>query len=88
MFEWDTDKDRQNQQRHGVALADTFAVFEDPLALTMEDYEHGEERYVTLGMDCFGRILVVIYTWRGDNIRLISARKANRSEAGQYENQL
>ena len=49
-----------------MAFVDTFAVFEDPNALTMEDYEHGEDRQVTLGMDCFGRILVVVYTWRDE----------------------
>ena len=49
-----------------MAFVDTFAVFEDPNALTMEDYEHGEVRHVTVGMDCFGRILVVVYTWRDE----------------------
>jgi hypothetical protein len=53
-------------EEHGVAFVDTFAVFEDPNALTMEDYEHGEVRQVTVGMDCFGRILVVVYTWRDE----------------------
>ena len=71
MFEWDPNKDRVNQRKHGVAFADTFAVFEDPNALTMEEYEQSEERHVTVGMDCFGRILVVVYTWRGGNVRSI-----------------
>jgi uncharacterized DUF497 family protein len=69
-------------------LADTFAVFEDPNALTVGEHEHREERYVTVGMDCFGRILVVVYTWHGEKIRIISARKATRSEVRQYEKQL
>ncbi len=60
MFEWDPNKDRLNQRKHKVAFADTFAVFEDPNALTMEDYEQGEDRHATVGMDCFGRILVVV----------------------------
>ncbi len=85
MFEWDPNKDRLNRRKHGVAFADTFAVFEDPGALTREDDEHEEERYVTMGMDCFGRVLVVVYTWRDDIVRIISARKANRSEVRQYE---
>ncbi|EMS77508.1 BrnT family toxin [Desulfotignum phosphitoxidans] len=46
---------------------------------------HNEQRYITIGMDAFGRILVVIYTWLGDNIRIISARKTVRSEVKQYE---
>ena len=88
MFEWDKNKARQNLAKHGVALADTFAVFEDPRALTLEDDEEDEERFVTIGTDCFGRVLVVVYTWRGDKIRLISARKANRSEVKRYERKL
>jgi len=88
MFEWDPNKDRLNQKKHGVVFADTFAVFEDPNALTLEDYERGEDRHVTVGMDCFGRILVVVYTWRDGKIRIISARKATRSEVKHYETQL
>ncbi len=88
MFEWDPNKDRLNRRKHGIAFADTFAVFEDPNALTREDDKLEEERFVTMGMDCFGRILVVVYTWREEDIRIISARKATRSEARQYESQL
>lgn len=88
MFEWDPNKDRLNQRKYGVAFADTFAVFEDTTALTREDDEHGEERYVTMGIDCFGRVLVVVYTWRDENIRIISARPATGSEVRQYESEL
>jgi len=88
VFEWDVDKSWLNLRKHGVAFADTFAVFEDPNALTTEDFDSGEERFVTIGMDCFGQVLVVVYTWRGDNIRIISARKATRSEEREYEGQL
>ena len=79
MFEWDKRKARQNETKHGVCFADTFAVFENPNALTLDQVVSGEERHVTIGMDAFGRVLVVVYTWRGDNIRIISARKAMRS---------
>lgn len=88
MFEWDKNKDKQNQEKHGVAFCDTFAVFEDPRALTIQDEEHEEERFVTIGMDCFGRVLLVVYTWRSDSIRIISARKATRPEVKQYESEL
>ena len=88
MFEWDSNKDRLNQRKQGVAFADTFAVFEDPNALTMEDYDQGEILHVTVAMDCFGRILVVVYTWRDEKIRIISARKATRSEVKHYESKL
>jgi len=88
MFEWDKSKVKENQSKHGISFADTFAVFEDPNAVTLEDFRHGEQRYVTIGMDAFGRILVVLYTWRGDNIRIISARKAVRYEVRQYEGEI
>lgn len=71
-----------------MSFADTFGVFEDPNALTLDQNIGGEERFVTIGMDGFGRLLLVVYTWRGDNIRIISARRATRSEVRQYESQL
>ena len=48
----------------------------------------GEERQVTIGMDAFWRVLVVVYAWRGETIRIISARKALRHEVKQYEQQI
>lgn len=88
MFEWDKSKAKENQSKHGISFADSFAVFDDPNAVTLEDIEHGEQRHVTIGMDAFGRILVVVYTWRGDTIRIISARKAVRYEVRQYEGEI
>ena len=61
------------------------SVFADDLAVTITDERFDEERFITIGIDVFGRVLVVVYTWRGDEIRLISARKATRSERKQYE---
>ena len=88
MFEWDKSKAKKNSLKHGISFADTFAVFDDPNAVTLHDNRSNEQRYITIGMDAFGRILVVVYTWRGDNIRIISARKAVRSEVKQYENEI
>ncbi|MFO7687711.1 MAG: BrnT family toxin [Desulfobacterales bacterium] len=88
MFEWDKSKDKENQSKHGIPFADTFGVFEDPNAATIEDFRSGEQRYVTIGMDAFGRILVVVYSSRGENIRIISARKAVRYEVKQYEGEI
>lgn len=59
-------------------------MFSDDLAITIEDERFEEERFITIGVDAFGRILVVVYTWRGDQIRLISARRATRTERQQY----
>ena len=88
MFEWDRSKAKQNEAKHGISFADTFGVFEDPNALTLDQNIDNEERFVTIGMDGFGRLLVVVYTWRGENIRIISARTAMRAEVRQYESQL
>lgn len=84
-FEWDPKKRRDNLVKHKVDFADAVAVLEDPLALTRDDPHPREERFVTLGMDSLGRILVVSWTPRGGRFRLISARKATQSERTQYE---
>ena len=84
-FEWDIEKTETNRRKHGVDFADAVSVLEDPSALTLEDEREAEERFVTMGMDSLGRILVVVYTWRGERVRLISARRATRSERRQYE---
>ncbi|MBT8338509.1 MAG: BrnT family toxin [Desulfatitalea sp.] len=54
-----------------VSFSLIFAVFDDPNAVTLDDSGSNEQRYITIGMDAFGRILVAVYTWRGDNIRII-----------------
>jgi len=83
-YEWDPDKAATNEARHGVRFADAVSVFGDEQALTIQDSHPDEERFVTIGMDAFARVLVVVYTWRGDAVRLISARKATRSERTHY----
>lgn len=87
-FEWDEQKAASNLLKHGVAFADAVGAFEDPNALTRGDTNDDEERYVTLGMDFVGRVLVVVYTYRGEAIRIISARNATRAERRQYTEDL
>lgn len=70
---------------HGIDFADAVSVFADDTAITILDTHPNEERFATIGMNALGQILVVVYTWRGDNIRIISARKATRPERKQYE---
>jgi uncharacterized DUF497 family protein len=85
-YEWDARKARLNVEKHGVDFADAVGAFEDELALTTEDVgTRAEKRFATVGMDFLGRLIVVVYTWRGEGIRLISARKATRRERRQYE---
>ncbi len=84
-FEWDSEKAASNANKHGVEFADAVAVFDDGAAVTIADEDsEDEERWVTVGVDAFQRLLVVVYTWRGTNIRLISARKATRREQTSY----
>ena len=84
--EWDSEKDQRNRAKHGVAFVDAVAVLEDDLALTILDSISGsEDRFVSIGSDVFGRVLVVVYTWRGSRARLISARRATRRELHHYE---
>jgi hypothetical protein len=84
-FEWDPAKAKANFTKHGIPLADAVSVLEDDLALTILDpYSEEEERLITLGMDSLGRLLVVVYIWRGERIRLISARLAIPQERQQY----
>jgi uncharacterized DUF497 family protein len=84
-FEWDPKKARANFHKHGVSFADAISVLFDELAITIEDIDHDEQRFVTLGTDAFGRILIVVYSYREDRIRLISARKATPNEREQHE---
>jgi uncharacterized DUF497 family protein len=83
---WDPEKAKSNLKKHGVRFSDAETVLADPNALTREDIEsEGEQRFVTVGMDALGHILVVVYTCLGEDIRLISARTATRRERMQYE---
>jgi len=70
-------KNQINLQKHKIDLADVEGFFYDDRAITIEDRDHAEERFVTLGIDGFGRLLVVVYHYRDeDEIRVISARPA------------
>jgi uncharacterized DUF497 family protein len=85
MFEWDPKKAAGNFRKHGVRFADAVSVFEDEQALTVADDADDERRWVTIGADGMGRIVVVVYTWRGERVRIISARWATRREREQYQ---
>jgi len=83
---WNSAKARSNYARHGVRFSEVEQVFYDPSALTVEDPSASrEQRFVTLGHDGQGRILVVVYTYRGETIRVISARRASPGEVKSYE---
>lgn len=84
-FEWDPAKAAGNLRKHGVDFADVTGVLEDPGACTRPDLRADEERWVTIGIDYLGRMAVVVWTWRRDRIRIISARLATPRERRQYE---
>ena len=85
VVQWGAEKAAANLRKHGVDFADAETALRDEMAMTVADDDPMEERFVTLGMDALGRLLVVVYEWRGDDVRLISARKATRAERRQYE---
>jgi uncharacterized DUF497 family protein len=86
-FEWDEEKDRANRRKHGVGFDEAKTVFNDPRSITISDEQHSaeEDRYLDLGFSAQGRLIVVSYTERGANIRIISCRKATKSERKAYE---
>ncbi len=87
-FDWHAAKANANVRKHGIDFAEAVTALEDECALTMQDlFSEQEERWITLAMDALGRVLVVIYTWREDTIRLISARQATPQERERYERQ-
>ena len=86
-FEWDESKARSNLLKHGVNFEEASTVFGDPLSLTIPDPDHSqsEDRFIVIGHSHSSKLLVVVHTERGDNIRVISARRASRRERIRYE---
>lgn len=89
--EFDPKKDAANVKKHGVSLSEGDGVLSDPLALTVEDDSaeddsaEGEQRFVTIGMNVFGTLMVVVHTPRRDGSRVISVRKPDPRERRNYE---
>ena len=85
-YQWDPEKADLNFKKHGIDFADAVGVFEDEWALTIkQEIAKSEQRFASIGMDFVGQIIVVVYTYRGDDIRLISARPATKQERNVYE---
>jgi len=84
--EWDPDKARANQRKHGVSFEEAATVFDDPMFITLIDEEHSvdEDRYITIGLSCHGRLLMLAHTDREGRMRIISARKATQKEEQFY----
>ena len=90
-FEWDIEKEKQNRRRHRISFVQASTVFQDPNQITTFDEAHSdtEDRWITLGFDRNGFLLIVVHTFKETeyyiNVRIISARKATRAETKQYE---
>ena len=86
-FEWDEEKDRSNRKKHGVSFDEAKTVFNDPFSITIADEQHSDDeaRFIDIGLSSRGRLIVVSYTERGPNIRIISGRKATKVERRVYE---
>jgi hypothetical protein len=91
-FEWDPGKARKNARKHRFTFERGATVFLDPNALSLLDEQHSEEeeRWMTLGLDQTGALLVISHTYREEaensaRVRLISARKATKNETKQYQ---
>jgi len=87
LFEWNPHKARKNIEIHGVSFDEASSAFGDALSLTIHDPLHSEDedRFILMGNSFKNQLLVIVYTERGDNIRIISARKATKKERNQYE---
>ena len=86
-FEWDSAKADTNLKEHGVSFDEATTVFRDALSITISDPDHSgsEVRFIDIGMSHRMQLLVVSYTERQDRIRIISARRATRTERKSYE---
>lgn len=85
-FQFDPAKAKSNLKKHKASFADAEGVFYDPLAIHSEDpYFENEERFIAVGMGSASQILVVVYTFRDEEIRLISVRRATNREVREYE---
>ena len=86
-FEWDENKSKRNLKKHNIDFEEAKTIFNDPFAITTDDPDHSveEDRYLDIGLSSKGRMLIVWYTERNDNIRIIGCRKAIRSERKIYE---
>ena len=86
-FEWDEEKAGANFKKHRIGFDEATTVLSNRYSLTIHDPDHSarEHRYIDIGASDKGRVLVVVYTERGSNIRIVSCRRATRAERKRYE---
>ena len=86
-FEWDQNKSDENERKHGITFEEAKTIFNDPFGITINDPDHSDDeyRYLDIGFSSKGRVLIVWYTERSENIRIIGCRKATNFERKAYE---
>lgn len=86
-FEWDSNKNESNLEKHGVSFEEAATIFGDPFSYTFDDPDHSDEetRFLTLGLASTGKLLIVSHTDRNEKIRIISARELTKNERKFYE---
>lgn len=86
-FEWDQNKSEANEKKHGITFEEAKTVFNDPFSITIGDPDHSDDeyRYIDIGFSSKGSVLVLWYTERNENIRIIGCRKASKFERKTYE---
>jgi uncharacterized protein len=84
-YEWDPDKAQTNYEKHGIRFARAIEISEDDRLYVETDTFPFEERFMGIGKDDAGMLLVVVFVWRGERIRIISAWKGNTQEREFYE---
>lgn len=85
-LDWDSAKAKANLIKHGISFSEVEPAFYDDFALSMPDvFSLSEERFVLIGRDALNRVLTVSYMFRGESIRVISARRATKAERTVYE---
>ncbi len=86
-FEWDPNKAAANLRKHSVSFDEAATVLANPLSITVSDPDHSQEedRFITVGLSYYRRLLIVVYTERELRIRLISARELTATERIAYE---
>ena len=82
------EKNTANLRKHGVSLTEGDGVLNDPLALSDEDLSAAQQRFVSIGLNVFGQLRVVVYTYRGTGVRIISVRKPEPKEVRTYEERI
>lgn len=86
LYVWDETKRRSNLKKHGLDFSDAYLVYENPEKCTYESSRGNENRLMDVALAVIqGRLLTLVYTERGDDVRVISFRNASREERKQYE---